>query len=220
MCNLYSNTMSQDAMRQLFSLPAERDRIGNSEGWRAIYPRYDGPVLRLGEDGERELLEMHWGFVMPQASKKTGKPIQPRAVNNARDDKLRSSGFWKSSFQDRRCLIPATSFCEAEGRQPATYHWFGVDARAPFCLAGIWKPHRGKYKDELADIETYSMVTTTPNEVVAPIHPDRMPAILDEKDWNTWLSGTPEEAFSLIAPFDPGRMAVIDKGEDLKSEPA
>lgn len=219
MCNLYANTSTQDLMRQLFGLPADRDRLGNAEGWPAIYPKYPGPVLRLGGDGEPELLELGWGFVLPQISKKTGKPILPRAVNNARDDKVTTSRFWKSSFEARRCLIPATSFCEAKGRQPAVYHWFGVDDRSPFCFAGIWREDKLGYGKGDGAIETYSMLTTTPNSLVKTIHPDRMPVILDPADWETWLHGSAEEAAGLLRPFPAERMAIIDAGEELKSEP-
>ena len=47
----------------------------------------------MDADGTRWMKNTHWGFVLPQVSEKTGKPIQPKAVNNARDDKLRTSSF-------------------------------------------------------------------------------------------------------------------------------
>ncbi|EPX83872.1 SOS response-associated peptidase [Salipiger mucosus] len=223
MCNLYANTMPQDAMRSLFGVAAANDRLGNAEPKAAIFPKYDGAVVRIGEGGNRELLEMHWGFVMPQKSKKTNRPIQPKAVNNARDDKLRNSGFWRSSFEERRCLIPATSFCEAKGRAPADYHWFSViddeGQPVPYVFAGIWRRFKGYYKDEKVDIETYSMVTSTPNEVVKPIHPDRMPVILPRDSYETWLTGEPETAFDLLKPFPAARMKIVGHGEDMKSEP-
>ena len=120
MCNLYSNTMAKDAMRQLFAVDAAHDELGNAEPLTAIFPKGMSPIVGTNADGTRWLQQAHWGFVMPQVSK-TGKPIQPKAVNNARDDKLRTSRFWTKSFEERRCLIPATSFCEAKGRNPATY---------------------------------------------------------------------------------------------------
>ena len=43
-------------MRQLFDLPAERDRLGNARGWPAIFPKYPGPVLRLDAEGDPELV--------------------------------------------------------------------------------------------------------------------------------------------------------------------
>jgi putative SOS response-associated peptidase YedK len=156
---------------------------------------------------------MHWGFLMPQVSKKTGKPILPKAVNNVRDDRLRASPFWRESFDRRRCLIPGTAFCEAKGKSPATYYWFGIkgdEEKTPFAFAGIWRNFKGRYRDELVEIETYSMVTTTPNAVVSPIHPDRMPAILEEGDHDTWLGGSPDDAFATIKPYPAERMQIIE----------
>nr|WP_281244867.1 SOS response-associated peptidase family protein [Sulfitobacter brevis] len=105
-------------MRRLFDVPAANDLLGNAEPLRAIYPKNDGPVVRVILEGSRDLKAMHWGFVMPQKSKKTGDPIQPKAINNARDDKIRISRFWKASFESRRCLVPATSFGEAQRSSP------------------------------------------------------------------------------------------------------
>jgi putative SOS response-associated peptidase YedK len=222
MCNLYSNTMAKDAMRQLFAVDAAHDTLGNAEPLPAIFPKGMAPIVGADGDGTRWLQNAHWGFVMPQVSKKTGKPIQPKAVNNARDDKLRTSRFWQKSFVERRCLIPATSFCEARGRNPATYVWFGVTgegARPPFALAGIWRAYKGNYGGgDLREMITSSMVTTTPNDLVGDTHPDRMPMILAPEDYSQWLTGKPDEAFSLIKPFPADRMVIYQSGERLKSD--
>jgi putative SOS response-associated peptidase YedK len=222
MCNLYSNTTNAEAMRRIFGVRPENDRLGNHPPLSAIFPRYEAPVVRLIDDGDRELAQMHWGFLLPQVSKKTGKPIQPKAVNNARDDKIRSSPFWRGSFEERRCLAPATAFCEAQGRNPATYHWFGLrgdDARPPFAFAALWREWRGPYKGEMVELQTFTIVTTTPNEVVRPIHPDRMPVILAEQDYDTWLTGSTSAAFDLCRPFPAENMLVVRSGLDEKSDP-
>lgn len=222
MCNLYANTMPKDAMRQLFAVSEGRDNLGNAVPLPAIFPKGMSPIVGIDADGTRWLQNAHWGFVMPQSSKKTGKPIQPKAVNNARGDKLRSSRFWAKSFEDRRCLIPATSFCEAKRRNPATYVWFGVvgdEARTPIALAGIWRAYKGNYGGgEERKLITSSMVTTTPNTLTQETHPDRMPTILDPDDYEAWLMGTPDEAFAVIKPFPAERMMIHQSGEDLKSD--
>lgn len=225
MCNLHSNMTTQQAMRQLFDVSPGRDRLGNFAPLSAIYPRHDAPVVRLGADGARELVTMHWGFLLPQVSKKTGKPILPKAVNNARDDKVRSSPFWRGSFEERRCLVPATSFAEAKGRNPATYYWFGMvaddpDARPPFAFAGLWRVFRGTYRDELVEIDTHTVITTRPNDLVRPIHPDRMPVILEPADYETWLTGPPEAAARLLHPFPAGRMRIVRSGEGVREDAA
>ncbi|MGI3212745.1 SOS response-associated peptidase [Roseovarius tibetensis] len=224
MCNLYSNTLSTTEMRRLFAVGATHDRLGNAEPLPAIFPKGMSPIVGIDADGTRWLQNAHWGFVLPQVSQKTGKPIQPKAVNNARDDKLQHSRFWMKSFEDRRCLIPATSFCEPKGRNPATYVWFGVKGdgvRPPFALAGIWRVFKGNYGgDENREIVTSSMVTTTPNALTKETHPDRMPMILDPNDYEKWLTGTPDEAFALIRSFPADSMVIHQSGEGLKSDPA
>lgn len=222
MCNLFANMMPKDAMRKLFAVDASGDMLGNAEPLPAIFPKTMAPIVGVNDDGSRWLQNAHWGFVMPQVSKKTGKPIQPKAVNNARDDKLRESRFWSKSFEERRCLIPATSFCEAKGLAPATYVWFGLkgdEERPPFALAGIWRAYKGNYGGgEEREMLTSSMVTTTPNALTRETHPDRMPMILDPADYETWLTGTADEAFGLIKPFPAERMVIHQSDVGLKSD--
>jgi putative SOS response-associated peptidase YedK len=187
----------------------------------AIFPKGAAPIVALDDGGNRVLRTTHWGFVLPQTSKKTGKPIQPKAVNNARDDKLRRSPIWKASFTERRCLIPASSFCESKGRNPATYVWFGVTGdtpRPPFAHAGIWRSFAGNYGTEYREFTTSSMITTTPNELVKDTDPDRMPAILDPDDYDTWLTAPAEDAFRLLRPYPADKMVIHQQGENMKSD--
>lgn len=219
MCNLYANTAGLDSMRQVFEVEPDRNRLGNAEPQAAIFPRGEAPVVRIGPDG-RELVRMHWGFPMPQKSKKTGEPILPKAINNARDDKLAGSPFWQDSYRERRCLVPATAFCEAKGRKPATYFWFGVgEERAPFAFAGLWRSWKGMYRGELVEIDAHTIVTTKPNALVADVHPDRMPVILHPEDYEQWMTAPPDEASALLKPFPAERMAILASGEGLKSLP-
>ena len=76
------------------------------------------PVVRQAADGDRELVNMNWGFVLPQPGK------VPRRVTNVHDDKA-MTGFWRESMEKRRCLVPASAFCEPDGNvKPATWNWF------------------------------------------------------------------------------------------------
>jgi hypothetical protein len=74
--------------------------------------------------------------------------------------------------------------------------------------------------DELVEIDTVTMVTTTPNAVVKPIHPDRMPLILDPSDYETWMAGDPEEARRLARPWPDDRLQIVREGLDAKADPA
>ncbi|WP_234999114.1 SOS response-associated peptidase family protein [Ruegeria sp. AU67] len=176
MCNLYSNTIPAEAMRHLFDVEAERNRLGNAEPLPAIYPKHLAPVVRKNEEGARELIPLSWGFRTTKKSKKTGAIIQPAAWNIARDDKVRSSGLWKGSFQERRCLVPASSFCEAKGRNPATYHWFapnGDESRPPFAFAGMWQTSRYQGKEGPEEVATFQLWSVTTMRSDRQINPNR-----------------------------------------------
>lgn len=218
MCNLYAMLASQDSTRRHFAVDPARDYLGNAEPLPAIWPKYEAPILRLGEDGTRELVSAHWGFLTPKVSAKTGKALKPDAWNNARDDKLASSGLWKDSFLNRRCLVPGTSFREAKGRNPAEDFWFaliGDEERPLFAFAGLWRRGQPGIEGEEGGWITHTMVTTTPNKLVEPVHPTRMPVILDPQDYETWLYGTPAEAAELLRPFPAEKMRVVRQGSGL-----
>src|SRR5215210_4244502 len=63
MCNLYSVTKGQQAMRQLTL--AMLDTTGNLPSMPAVFPDYPAPVVRNLPDGGRELTLMRWGFPPP-----------------------------------------------------------------------------------------------------------------------------------------------------------
>ena len=223
MCNLYSNTTASEAMRRMFRVDASRDGLGNAEPRPGIHPKGTAPVVALDGDGNRELVEMSWGFRTPKVSKRTGKPIKPEAWNNARDDKLMKSGLWKGSFAERRCLVPASSFNETKGQKPATDYWFALsgegDERPPFAIAGLWR----RENDDLLDLEhprcVHTMVTTEANDLVRPIHAKgRMPVILRQEDYETWLTGSVEEAAALLRPFPSSEMRIVLQGVGEKRD--
>ena len=45
------------------------NRAAQTEAKDAIFPGHSAPVVRLAEDGERELVNLSWGFVLPQTGK-------------------------------------------------------------------------------------------------------------------------------------------------------
>jgi putative SOS response-associated peptidase YedK len=99
MCNLYSMTRNQDAIRRLFKV--SKDSAGNLPSFPAIFPNNPAPVVRAA-DGGRELLTMHWG--MPNPPQFGGYNTNIRNVR---------SPHWRRWMKpESRCLVPATSFSE------------------------------------------------------------------------------------------------------------
>ena len=210
MCNLYSMTTAREAVLRLFRIAD--NRAAAIKPLPAIFPGHSAPVIRQSADGERELLSLSWGFVLLQDGK------APRRVTNVRDDKARSSRFWRKSFEENRCLVPASSFAEPRDVTPATWHWFslrGENPRPPFAFAGVWQHWTGPIKKDGAPVEldVFSFMTTTPNALVATINHERMPVLLSREDeFATWLNGSPDEAFGLVREYPPDAMRFVQSG--------
>ena len=75
--------------------------------------------------------------------------------------------------------------------------------------------------DPTSSYDVYSFVTSLPNALTITINHERSPVLLtEEAQFETWLSGTPEEAFSLVKPFDPERMHIVQEGFGKEDRPA
>jgi putative SOS response-associated peptidase YedK len=134
LCNLYSLTKGQAAIRDWFR--ARHDRTGNLPLFPGIFPDQTAPIVRNDIDGERELVMARWG--MPGSPQYGGAP-----VTNIRN---LDSPHWRGWLgRHHRCLVPASSFCEyADTRPRKTPIWFALDEDRPlFAFAGLWMRWRG-----------------------------------------------------------------------------
>jgi putative SOS response-associated peptidase YedK len=203
MCNLYSVTRSQEAMRRLFRV--KRDLTGNLPNLPAIYPDMMAPVVRTARDGERELTMMRWGFPPPPK-------LGTAPVTNVRNLK---SSYWRGWLKaEWRCLVPATSFCEWTDSRPKVTHWFALDeGRALFAFAGIWRLWTGERKGETGEHQLFAFLTTESNDIARPIHAKAMPVLLTkEEEWETWLSGSVEQAIVLQRPVSNEVLRIVATG--------
>ncbi len=150
MCNLYSVTKGQSAIRDLFRV--SQDRVGNLPALPAIFPDQMAPIIRVGPDGEREIVMARWG--MPGPPQFGGAPI-----TNIRNVK---STHWRRWLgKGSRCVVPATSFCEYADTKPRkTPIWFALRNDRPlFAFAGLWtswrsagpRSHRSKATTSFSD---------------------------------------------------------------------
>jgi putative SOS response-associated peptidase YedK len=174
-----------------------------------IPPRYNitptQEVLAIRAAGAgREFVNLRWGLIPSWAK---DKKIGARLIN-ARADGVADKPSFRSAFKSRRCLIPADGFFEWQkaGSKKQPYYVTLLDG-GPFAFAGLWERWHG---DE-GDIQSCSIVTTDANELLRPLH-DRMPVILDPKDFAAWLDQNPgprEEPLALLKPFPSEAMQAV-----------
>jgi putative SOS response-associated peptidase YedK len=65
------------------------------------------------------------------------------------------------------------------------------------------------------DTETYAFLTTTTNKLVGTINHERIPVLLRrEEEFDTWIRGSPDEAFALAREYPAERMHIVQEGLD------
>jgi putative SOS response-associated peptidase YedK len=111
-CNLYSITKGQQAIRELSR--AMSDRTGNLPLLPGIYPDYRAPIVR-NQPGGRELTMARWGMPSPLFALK-GKKTDP-GVTNVRNV---NSPHWRRWLGvEHRCLVLRRKRADARWIAPA-----------------------------------------------------------------------------------------------------
>ncbi len=115
---------------------------------------------------------------------------------NARAETAAAMPAFREPLRLRRCLIPADGFYEWKraGKEKLPFCFTLADGSL-FALAGVWdrwKNPQGQW------IESCSILTTTPNELVRDLH-DRMPVILARDGYDLWL----DPGFRKVAELQP-----------------
>lgn len=219
MCNLYSQTKSQDAMRQVFDAVLEAGEIledisGNLPPMPGIYPDYTAPIIRPAPRGW-QLATARWGMPTPPQFL-VGKRTDP-GVTNIRNT---ASPHWRRWLGvQHRCLLPFTSFSELDARPGAPRNhpvWFALGPERPLAFfAGLrteWTSVR-KLKEGEVTAELFGFLTCAPNAEVAPVHPKAMPVILTRpEEWRLWLTGPAPEALRLQRPLPDGMLEIVAEG--------
>jgi putative SOS response-associated peptidase YedK len=165
-----------------------------------LFPRFNiaptQPVAVVRYDtlyGRRELVMQRWGLIPGWAE---DAKIGNRLIN-ARAETLSSKPAFRDAFRLRRCLVVADGFFEWQkiGKQKQPYFIRRADDR-PFALAGLWD-RWGPDK-----LESCTIITTDANDLLRPLH-ERMPVILSEGDYDTWLDPTIRDAAALESLLKP-----------------
>jgi putative SOS response-associated peptidase YedK len=212
LCNLYSVTKGQQAIREFTG--AMRDRTGNLPPLYGIFPNYDAPIVRNQPEG-RDLTMARWGMPSPVFALK-GKKSDP-GITNVRNV---TSPHWRRWLGiENRCVVPFTSFSENEvlpdGSRPPV--WFALDETRPLAFfAGIWTRWTSvrKVKDGETTNDVFAFLTTESNKEVGAIHPKAMPVILmTREEIDLWLNAPAAQALKLQRPLPDNTLKIVARGE-------
>ena len=175
----------------------------------------DSPDEAEAAEGVREARLMRWGLV-PVWSKDL--KVGYRMINAKAENLTKSRAYAPLVGKFRhRCLIVADGFYEwmkaEDPKQPRQPWRFTVDGGAPFAFAGLctrkeWDDPDERGVDPDGYLYSATIITTTPNAVVKPVH-DRMPAILSGPEAEAaWLDPrlSTEDAIAMCGPLDARRM--------------
>lgn len=206
MCNLFSVTKGQQAIRELANVMT--DRTGNLPPLPGIFPDYPAPIVRNQPEG-RELTMARWGMPSPAFALK-GRNSDP-GVTNIRN--LNSPHWRRWLGVEHRCVVPFTSFSEpepqplADGKKPPV--WFALDDTRPLAFfAGVWTRWTSvrKVKEGETTNDIFGFLTTEPNAEVAVIHPKAMPVILrTREEIDLWMTMPAADALKLQNPYQTVR---------------
>jgi putative SOS response-associated peptidase YedK len=164
------------------------------------------------ETGQRELTVMRWGLV-PYWSKDSKVGF---STINAKAETITTSPAFREAMKRRRCLVPADWFYECKKIDAKTKQPFAIALQGGslFAFAGLWE----RWKDEATGeaLETYTVITTDPNELMQSLH-NRMPVILHRQDYERWLA--PADAsrlpVDLLRPFPAEEMKAWRVSSDV-----
>jgi putative SOS response-associated peptidase YedK len=186
----------------------DEGRVPNYAPRWNIAPTTDLLVGYRDAEGRRRPAMMRWGLI-PSWAKDTKVAFSTfNARSDGIDTKPAFRGAWKAG---RRCLVVTDGFYEwrQSDKQPFAV---AMASGKPMVMAGLHEDWTSPAGEKL---RTVTIITTEANAALAGIH-DRMPVVLDPKDWPKWLGEEPaseEDLKALLRPAPPEAIAVwpVDK---------
>ena len=192
MCGRYSLATDIEALEDRFAFQGEglpRQARFN------IAPTQE--VLTVTRDGSLNRAQsMKWGLI-PFWAKDSS--IGNRMIN-ARAETIETKPVFRQALEKRRCLVLADGYYEwrrvGKGRVPMRVI---LKSGEPFAFAGLWETWKSP---EAVLVHSCTIITTTPNAVMEPIH-NRMPVILPREAESLWLDTRPSQTSALKALLVP-----------------
>lgn len=189
MCGRFSLFQPQPEIERRFSA----EFTFNYELRYNIAPEGAG-IAAIQNESADEINRLQWGL-LPHWVDDPGD--FPNLIN-ARAESVADKPSFKSAFENRRCLIPASNFYEWTGRKGNRVPFaIGLENQDLFAMAGIWET----WSSNGTEIQSVAIITTDANDVVSELH-ERMPVILAPDEEERWLhEDDQDELQRLLDPY-------------------
>jgi putative SOS response-associated peptidase YedK len=177
MCGRYASTRSSTDLATLF------DALDTTD--EPLIPDYNlaptdpAPIVRISASAGMTVLTVaRWGLV--PAWSKDGKG--GAKMINARAETVTTSKAFASSFERRRCLVPADGWYEWARSADGTKQPYFMTRRdgEPLVFGGIWATWGTR-------LLTFSIITLPAVGELTQVH-NRMPLVLSPDLWQNWLT--------------------------------
>ena len=199
MCGRFTLTADVNSLQETFpwvNIPPE------------ITPRYNiaptQPVAVVPNDGKNRLDFYNWGLIPSWAK----DPSIGSRMINARSETLAEKPSFRTAFRRRRCLVLTDGFYEWQ-KQPdgktKIPMYIRLRSEKPFAFAGLWEVWDSK---DGSTILSSTIITSAPNDFMRSIH-NRMPVILPQEDYQTWLTpgeGDQDQLSEMLRPYPADQM--------------
>jgi putative SOS response-associated peptidase YedK len=196
MCGRYSLNKSKIQLEERF----QAEMLPDFSPRYNIAPTQLVPVIT--SQSPKGFSFFYWG-ITPEFGQ--NKPVSQKLIN-ARAETVKEKISFKSSFEKRRCLIPADGFFEWKklGKKTKIPYRFTLKDDELFAFAGIWEEYETVNGESQ---HTFLILTTSPNKIVEDVH-DRMPVILNKNMEKKWLDPYTSEAdlLEMMNPYSSEQM--------------
>ncbi|KXW56532.1 MAG: SOS response-associated peptidase family protein [Betaproteobacteria bacterium] len=168
---------------------------------KEVFPSYPAPIIIFDRKNERHKCGLAEFGLIPSWSK--DKKIQ-RYTYNARHETVKTKPSYKDSWFNRRfalCILDNFFEPSYESGKPERYCIQRIDKR-PIGIASLWDTWIDKETNQ--KIISFTMLTCNvdTHPVMKRFHriddEKRSPVILDEEQFNDWLTATPDTAINFM----------------------
>ena len=206
MCANYQPVTAQDRLLHHFGVQRPREETPPE-----VYPGGLAPFVVRAQDRAELARDARVGLfgLLPFWAKDLAFG---RRTYNARSETVHEKPSFRDAWrQGRRCIVPVEAVYEPNWESGRAVRWrIGRRDGAPLGIAGLWGWWRGPDGREWLSF-TMLTVNADGHAVFARMHrpgeEKRMVAILDEAEYDLWLEASPEEARTMLRPFDAARLA-------------